>query len=92
MYFASPKHIFKIKPEMELPNIDLIYSSSNTNSMLHCPSCGNEYKCPCKYCKGKNWKYMKKGELIKCLKCGFTETSDWWFDLDLKIHNQIKWK
>ena len=60
--------------------------------MLHCPSCGNEYKCPCKYCKGKSWKYMKKGELIKCLKCGFTETSDWWFDLDLKIYNQIKWK
>jgi len=52
-----------------------------------CPQCGYEQYCPCKYCKDKlpkdkkPWRWIK-GELIKCINCGYTLHADGWLDIE----------
>lgn len=54
---------------------------------MYCPKCGKKYQCPCKSCKGKGWKWNKK-DIIKCLNCGFEESCDWWFELELTLYRK----
>lgn len=58
---------------------------------MFCPSCGQEMNCPCESCRkhSKNPEeivYKRNGDYTEsCGDCGFTQSVDWWLDLDHDI-------
>lgn len=40
----------------------------------------------------KPWVWMKRGELIKCGLCGFTQAASWWEGLEVLIYEDRKRK
>lgn len=62
--------------------------------MASCPRCGYPWYCGCAACAPRNspgiliriHSIIRRGkhtfELETCGNCGFTQTSDWWFDYD----------
>ena len=57
---------------------------------LYCPACGHEQYCGCIAClryltKGlKPWIWVKS-TLIKCGGCAFTQSEEWWAELDYEV-------
>lgn len=54
---------------------------------MYCPSCKQEYKCPCEACGNKEFKFViKKGVDYTQCKCGFIETYDWWSNVAEQVY------